>query len=115
MPHCESAVVVPVVDVLGALSVVVVGSLITLAVLGDGGPESAALEIGGVSLGAGILLTGSSVVGFGRAERCRRAIDAATAAGRQLGGGRASSIGRVGPPHAELVHARPERVRMDRE
>lgn len=75
-PRCEDPVVVPVVDLIGAVAVVAVSSAAALSVRAEDGPPLTSAAILGVGVGLGATLAASSSVGFGRAGRCRRAKDA---------------------------------------
>lgn len=79
-PRCEAPVVIPVVDIVGAVASVALSSVLALAVHSEGGPVRGSLAFVGVGVGLGATFTTSSVIGFGRARRCRHAIDAWTAA-----------------------------------
>jgi hypothetical protein len=81
-PRCESAVVVPVIDVIGAVATVVAGAAALIAVSAEDGPAETRLGIAGVTIGLGTTFVSSSVLGFRRAKRCERAIEAWHAAAR---------------------------------
>jgi hypothetical protein len=81
-PRCESGVVVPVIDVIGAVATVVVGSAAFIAVSAEDGPTTTRLGIAGASLGLGTTFVMSSVIGVRRAKRCERAVEAWQAAAR---------------------------------
>jgi len=81
-PRCEAPVVVPVVDLIGAVASVALGSALARSLLDEGGPSREAFGFGVAGVALGATFTASSVIGFGRARRCRRAIDAWTAVRR---------------------------------
>jgi hypothetical protein len=81
-PQCESAVVVPVVDIVAALASVALASTVALAIRTEDGPRLQSAAILGVGVGLGATFGVSSAVGFGRARRCRRAIDTWAASSR---------------------------------
>lgn len=82
-PRCESAVVVPVLDVVGAVATVAIGALLVRELLAEDAPPTTELAVGGLSLGLGSVFTASSVIGFRRARRCERAIEAWKATANQ--------------------------------
>jgi len=79
-PRCEAPVVIPVVDLIGAVASVALGSALALSLREEDGPSREAIGFGVAGGVLGATFTTASVIGFGRARRCRRAIDAWTAA-----------------------------------
>lgn len=75
-PQCEAPVVVPVIDAIAAVAATTLGSLAALAVHAEGAPATTTVPLLGIGVGFGAAFAASSTIGFRRAGRCRRAIEA---------------------------------------